>query len=250
MQPIKTANTLERIIRNGIMTVMVLGFGVYFLYDAYIGYPAQNLRALRQELPPEQQEAAVISPAVRAGDVGRFSAGSRLEVAEEQLGPPAWKGPSEVRGGHKAVWFGPGGCLIIPYAAAGVITDEPTWRDGPKTETDLFVQHVLGVILTPLGVLLVLRLLAMPFVGVTLSDAGLKPTGRSLIPYEAMVDWDTREFKEKRRITLHYTQAGKPRLFVLDEYRLAAFKLIVEEIARRKGFPNPLLPPQAVIPTD
>jgi hypothetical protein len=243
MQPIKTASTLERILRNLAVTLMVLVFSALFIYDGYIGYPKKNLAATRQEIPGEFQSQVTFHGNINEAISKGIKTGAQLANVERDLGAPAWKGPHPDNL-NKAVWFGPGGALVVRYNNAGILARDAEWKTGPKTETDLRIQLILGFVLAPLGVLLAVRVLLMSLRGATLSDAGLKPSGRALIPYSAILDWDTSEYKEKGRIHLRYQEDGATRTYTLDDYKLAAFRRIVEEIVARKGFPNPLLAPE------
>ena len=39
MEPIHSGTTLERILRTGLLTLLVLGSAGYFLWDGYVAYP-------------------------------------------------------------------------------------------------------------------------------------------------------------------------------------------------------------------
>ncbi len=244
MEPIKTVSTRERIIRNGIMTLMVLGFGAYSIYDGYIGYPNLNLKAAKLSMPLEHRGLARINPkvlqdAVIAADGPAFKRGDRLADLEERLGAPSWKGKVET-GENVAFWFGPGGALLVTHSTSGVLTENVEWHKGKKTELDMTIQKIMGFVLTPLGLILVLRLIAMSVRGATLSDSGLQPSGRPLIPFDAMKGWDTTDYRDKGRIQLTYDSGNGDCVYTLDDYKLAAFPLIVAEICNRRGFDNPV----------
>ena len=239
MEPIKTVSTLERIIRNSIMTVMVVVFAAYFLYDGYVGYPRRNLEQARQILPDEEQDKAYINQQVTSASLGDIEENDLLTTIEGRLGPPAWKGAAKDNV-FKAVWFGPGGYLSVRYDRAKGTVLSARWKKGQKKELDLLIQKVLSYSLSPVGILLLIRVVVMLFRGAQLTDAGLKPSGRPLIPFEAMTGWNVRDYRDKGRITLTYNLDGRERAYVLDDYKLRAFPAIVTEICRRKGFENPL----------
>ena len=242
MEPIKTASTLERIIRNGILTVMVAGFGIAFLMDGYGGYALKNLENAKIELPIEYRDQARISSKVVRSRLDLVKQGKRLKDLEEEFGEACWKGMREGSKKSEAIWFGPGGMLAVSYNASGIVNTVPIWKDGRYSEVDIMTQRWLGYVLAPLGFILILRLIAMAVRGATLSDEGLRPSGGPLIPYEAMTGWDTADFEKKGRINLTYVLNGREGTYTLDEYTLKAFPLIVQEICNRNSnFDNPLV---------
>lgn len=238
MEPIKTVSTLERIVRNGIVTVMVIGFAGYCFYDGYIGYPLENLEQARQQLPPELQASATINPRVSEKVAQTFKTGIGLDVVIEAFGPPNWQGKYNMRQ-DKAVWFGRSGSFAVHVNSLG-FTKLVEWKSGEHTETDLRLQKRMGLILTPLGLFMLFRLIAMSLRGATLSDAGLKPSGRELITFDAMTGWNSEQYADRGQITLEYESSNGKSNYLLDDYKLAAFKTIVNELSKRKGFDNPL----------
>jgi hypothetical protein len=245
MTPITTRSTRERIIRNSLVTVMLLGYAGWSFYDGYRGYPQDNLETARQELPAEAQADAKINPAINQDNLARLqsegilSKGQRLGDVEAELGPPSWNGPFGKGEDHAAFWFGPAGTLVVRHTSLGIITHQAQFKPGKHKAADLFIQKLMGVGIGIIGLYALARVIAMLATSVTLSDAGLKiPNGR-VIPFEAMTAWDPGDYKDKGRITLTYGDEGRTRQFVLDDYKLAAFRPIVDEICTRKGFANP-----------
>ncbi len=238
MESFKTVSTVERIVRNGIVTAMVIGFSGWSFYDGYVGYPHDNLMEARKELPAEFQDTATINERVTEEAAKSFQKGVNVKELSESLGPPAWQG--EFGGVHeKAVWFGRGGSLIALVDKIG-ITRTVEWKSGKHKETDLWLQKLMGLVLAPLAVFMLIRLIAMCTRGAEFSDEGLKPSGKALIPFDAMTGWDAKTYKDRGQITLEYETANGQAEYVLDDYKLAAFKTIVNEISKRKGFDNPI----------
>jgi hypothetical protein len=245
MKPIKTASTLERIIRNGIMTVMVVVFAALSFYDGYVGYPKKNLAQAKVELPADQQNLARINPRVISDNLVDIKLGGKLSDVEELLGPPAWSGSigsntgGPTGGPTKSVWFGPGGTLLILSDVRGNLVSQPEWKKGKHSEVDLFIQKVMGLVLAPFGLVLLIRWLLMMVRGAELSDAGLKLSGAPLIPFDAMTGLDASEYKDKGRVHLVCDLGKGESTYILDDYKLRAFPAIVAEICARKGFEDP-----------
>jgi hypothetical protein len=242
MQTISTTSTRERFIRNLLVTLMLIGYAAWSFYDGYVGYPQDNLKHARAEVPAEFQAGASINPLIQQGKLPRIKEGETLREAEARLGKPVWKGRG-AEGLGKAVWFGPGGTFILRYNDAEVVTSL-NWKSAKHTETDLRIQKAMGIGVGALGLYALTRVLVMLFGRVKLSDDGLTTAGGRLIRYEAMSGWDPADFRDKGRITLSYQDNGRTRAYVLDDYKLAAFKPMVEEICARKGYANPLLEQQ------
>lgn len=238
MQTITTQSTRERLIRNSLVTAMLLGFSAYSFYDGYSGYPQDNLKAMVGEVPAEYQAEAQINPRVQSKKLPPIARGDRLSEVEEKLGAAAWKGKG-AENFNKAVWFGPGGMLILRYGQTGVVTDI-FWKPAKHSEMDLVIQKGMGIVTGIIGLIFLVRVLGMLFTRVRLSDEGLTPARGGLIAWDDMTGWDPADYKDKGRIHLTYTRDGAERVYVLDDYKLAAFREMVIEICARKGFRNPL----------
>ncbi|HNO76423.1 MAG TPA: hypothetical protein PKN33_00050 [Phycisphaerae bacterium] len=238
MESFKTVSTVERIVRNGIVTAMVIGFSGWSFYDGYVGYPHDNLMEARKELPAEQQKSATINELVTEDVAKSLEKGVNIKELSEKFGAPAWRG--DFGGVHeKAVWFGRGGSLIALVDKIG-ITRTVEWKSGKHKETDLWLQKLMGLVLAPLGIFMLIRLIAMCTRGAEFSDEGLKPSGQALIPFDAMIGWDAETYKDRGQITLQYETGSGKGEYILDDYKLAAFKTIVNEISKRKRFDNPI----------
>ncbi|NOX59152.1 MAG: hypothetical protein GXP29_09890 [Planctomycetes bacterium] len=238
MEPIKTVSTTERIVRNGIVTAMVVGFSVWSFYDGYVAYPIDNLNQAKEELPSDSQEQAVINEKVTEDIAQSFKKGDKVKAMIEAFGPPAWKGDQNDRM-KKSVWFGRGGSLVVVANSSG-IARRAEWKKGKHRESDLRLQKLMGLVLAPLGLFMLIRMVAMLSRGAEFSDEGLKPSGKTMIPFAAMTGWDTEHYDDRGQITLEYESNGSTEIYLLDDYKLAAFKTIVNEISARKGFENPL----------
>jgi len=228
-------------VRNGIFTVMVVGFAGYCFYDWKVGYPQENLAQAVQDLPPEQQSAVTVNPKVTAQLASRFSEGDTLADVEAAIGPPTYEGPRP-NGLLRALWFGPAVTMHALLDATGHRITQLRFQNAKHTETDLTTQWIMGTGLGALGIVLLIRWLMMLAQRTQLSADGLKVPGTRLIPFEAMTDWDTSDYKVKGRIKLGYDLDGQTGQVILDDYKIREFNPIVARICERKGFDNPLEP--------
>lgn len=244
MDPIRSGNTNERIIRNGIFTLMVVGFAAYCFYDWKIGYPAANLKQAVQDLPAELQDQATINPKVTSEFAAGIDKGETFEDVEAQIGPPIWTG-RRPNGNLKAIWIGAGGSMHIFLGPSGKYISQIRFQESKYSEFDLKVQLIMGVVLGALGIFLLVRLVQMLTARTMLSDEGLKLPGKQTIPFDAMTEWDITDYKLKGRITLGYNQDGQTGQVILDDYKIKDFKTIVAIICERKGFENPVDSQQA-----
>lgn len=239
MQPIRTGNTVERLVRNGIFTVLVLGFATYCFYDWKIGYPRDNLRQAVQILPPDVQKSAQINPLVVTDNLAQFTKGDRLKDIEAVLGPPAWEWQDKDNQ-HKAAWFGPAITFTAMFHPSTRTVHRTHVQEANHTEFDLKLQAGMGFVLGALGLVLLGRYVFMLVSRAELSEAGLKLTCKPLATFDAMNEWNTSEYRDKGRITVGFSHNGRKSKVVLDDYKHRAFAEIVAAICERKGFENPV----------
>lgn len=238
MESFKTVSTLERIVRNGIVTAMLIGFAGWSFYDGYVKYPNDNLKQSREQLPPDLQASARINPRVDEIKAQTFKKGNTLDDIVNAFGPPDWRGDYNKKQ-DKVIWFGRSGALVAHVDNLG-LTKLVEWKSGKHKETDLHLQKMMGIVLAPLGLFMLIRLIAMSVRGAKFSDEGLTPSGRKLITFDSMTGWNTEQYADRGQIMLEYDSANGKASYLLDDYKLAAFKTIVNEISKRKGFDNPL----------
>lgn len=73
-----------------------------------------------------------------------------------------------------------------------------------------------------------------------LDESGLTYQGKGPISWDAMRRLDTARFNEKGWVDLRYDESGTENSIRLDEYHIARFEEVIDEICTRKGFENPL----------
>ncbi len=244
MTPIVTPTTSERILRTLGLTALCCVFSGWFLYDGYVGYPAQNLEKAVEALDPVPEQLPTIDPAITNAGVEPWLTDFRQERITradilEHFGPPEWESPArdEIR------YFGPGG--VLRFSLSGDLLRDAAYVAGEKDDTELAWQRILGYLLVPVALAMILQLLRVLTTRVVLDDDGLKVRARALIPFDAMTGLDAARYRKKGYMDLSYTVDGKPRKVRLDDYIIRDFRPIVTEICERCGLENPLPPPQS-----
>jgi len=233
----------ERKVRTSLLFLMVAVFAVWFAYDGWIGYPQKNREEHLDQLPPEEREKAngvriyasvtkETLPAARVALKKRTVAGQREALEKLYDGPPSYE--------NEDVWyyFGPTFGVAIPLEKG-----KPAKLSAHRTKkssTDIIGQKVLAVVLGILSLYL-LRLLIRTFrTHLVLSEDGLTYQGDGPIGWDDMKRLDAARFSKKGWVDLIYQSQGDERRLRLDEYHLAKFDDVIDELCKRKGFENPL----------
>jgi len=108
-----------------------------------------------------------------------------------------------------------------------------------KTETDLLVQKIMGLVIGVVGLALFVHWLRVILTRTTLTEQGVKTSGYPFVPFEAMRSLRAEQFARKGWVEVEYAMDGRTRAIRLDDYKIKAFPAIMEEICRRKGFEDP-----------
>ncbi|HVP13025.1 MAG TPA: hypothetical protein VMV94_17755 [Phycisphaerae bacterium] len=245
---IESGPTGERKVRTLLLLIMVAGFSAWFAYDGYIGYPAKNRAEHLQQLPtPEEREKAKdapIYPSVTPEAMPKVVAalnkivGNRATPVVEQAlkdvlgGPPSWKNAD---GWY---YFGPTFRIKIPLKDGRLST--PIGTPSQKTEATIYGQKFLALALAILSIYCLWLMLRVVRTHLVLDEGGLSYQGRGPIRWDDMQALDISRFSKKGWVDLTYDDNGTERKLRLDEYHLARFDEVIDELCARKGFENPL----------
>lgn len=243
MTTISSGTTRERKSRNVILTVMLLGFALYFFYDGFIGYPRKNVEAARESLDPRPAEVPPIDKAITGTLAELIAPGESVEGLIQRWGQPGWEHGDELR------WFGPDGTLRVTRAgtavgaaggAAGATVASVEWIAGPHNTV---VQIWIGAIMATLGLPMLVNLIRVWRTRIVLDPAGLKIGGRAPIPLETMTGLNADRYAQRGWVTLEYVDGGRPRRVKLDCDVIQEFRPIIERLCALKGWVDPLPPP-------
>ncbi len=236
---IESGTTSERRTRALITALALLGGGLWFAYDGWIGYPGQNLAefvdGVKDSLAPDGGTPQPL-PAVHEARAKELAAATSVDEIEQSLG-----GPPTVRTAFDLQWLGPSGKIVVEAdSATGRIARPPAFHRFRRSETDILWQKAIGVALLAAFGYAAWRLGKIVSARFVLDDAGLRIPAAGPVSWDAMQRLEADAYIEKGWVDLWYQVDGSPRSVRLDSYEIGAFEHIIDEICRRKGFENPL----------
>lgn len=265
------------------VTVLFVGFAAYFFYDWKWGYRAQNIAAARQyfssnpaladglgESPTEQTYQRLLTEMTRPIANARPDVKQQLDAAlrrpdytpffevlsklppiradriREELGKP-----TEVRSrttGETEERYASVYGVIEVISRNDLVTDPArslTWKKWKHTRAEIEAQLYWGLVPLVLSIWPLIRLYRALTLRTRLDEKGLVHGGLE-VPFERMKA--LRDYNRKGWVDLYYTPdgdaGGADRMLRLDKLKIERFPEVVAEIARRKGFENPLEHPE------
>lgn len=240
---IESGPTRERKVRTSITFLLVVLMAVWFAYDGLIGYPAKNKAEHLEQLTPEEREQAgdvricervakdgipAAKEAIRPRDLAR-----QREALEKLYGePPSFEGVD--------AWYYFGPAYRMKFILKRGRLDEVIGQKAQKAAYDIWIQQALA---TGLGVVALFagwHLVRVVRTRLVLDEQGLVYRGRGPIGWDAMKALQTASFRKKGWVDLIYEDRGAERRLRLDEYHVAKFDEVMDEMCARKGFENPL----------
>jgi hypothetical protein len=235
MQPIVSGTTTERIVRTTLLTILVNGFAIAFLWDGYVGYARENAGQLIQSLGLDLDTSPPINQGLTAAKarqiVDEIERAGTVTAVKTALGKPT------IERGGDAFYLAPGGHLHIRLEQSRVTGIE--WVDGAHTETDQAMQRLLGQLMGLVGLALLCQFVRVITTRVSLTDTGLKVRGMSLIPFTAMTTLRASSSGKTGLVHLEYTRNGRKGVLRLDNYVIKRFDAMIGAICEQTGFPDP-----------
>jgi hypothetical protein len=238
MTPILSGTSGERLLRNGLLTLLITVFSVWYLYDGFVGYPQENRAELLQLLGLTGSEPPAIDAEVTAKAAQAYL--TSLKSAKEPPLPEQHWGPPSLQHERDVYYLGPGGYLRLTVEQ-GQVTDG-SWNKAAHSETDLRWQKYIGIVLSAVALGLIIRFAFIATTRVALAEDGLKLRGRPLIPWESMISLKAVVDHESESVELTYGSDKRSSSVRLNGYTVARLPEIVAEICAQKGFGNPMVP--------
>ena len=236
METITSGTSTERIVRAALLMVLMDAFGGLYLWDGHIGYPRENVKQLAALLGVEATAVGPPNAFLTASNAKRIA--ETLKSGEDLLVLTASLGDASIRHDGNAYFVGPGGWLLVELA--GDRTINASWNRAGHTEEDLKWQKWIGYVLVSVGLLAMLRLGWIAATRATLSDEGLRLTGRPMIPWDAITSLQRVTAAGDDAVDLTYCKDDGNKTIRLDRYVYKEQRALVDAICLRKGFPNPL----------
>lgn len=236
MKPILSGTSGERLLRNGLVALLITVFSVWYLYDGLVGYPEKNRTELLQLLGRAGSELPAIHPELTAEAAQAYLA--VLEAGEVTPPPVDRWGPSSLQHEGDAYYLGPAGHLRLTVKEGRVTGGD--WNAGAHSETDLRWQTYIGFVLAVAALVLIVRFAFIATTRVALSEDGLKLRGRPLISWDSMTALRADDYAKSETVELAYSSGDRSFTVQLDGYTVARLPEIVAEIRAKKGFANPL----------
>ncbi len=245
MTRIECGPTTERRVRTALFFMMFAVFAAYFLYDGWIGYPAENFREHLEDLPVELREDAAnariyASVAEDAGEraqtaLTKFDAKAQRQALEDTFG-----GPPSYESAEAIYYFGPVHRVKIGFTKNGKLKSLPVANYAKKTATSIAWQKGLGVGLAVFSLIILLHLIRVFRARLVLDEEGLRLTGKAPIAWEDIRSLESDEFEKKGWVDLVCERGSSKRTVRLDEYHVTDFPAAMAEICSRKGFEDPV----------
>lgn len=232
MEILHSGPSTERMMRAAFVAVLINAFGVWFLWDGYIGYPRENARALAQSLGV-RADAPPIDKALTRAEAKRLlsglSSGMPVTALVERFGSPA------LRNEQGWYYLGPGGHVRVTLEDGRVM--RAAWSDARHSETDLSWQRWIGAFLLLAGLAAVAYVVYVCSSRISVTPSGLRVTGRGTIPFDAIV-CVRGDSEGGHRVVVEYIRDGRRHFVSFDRYRVRRFDAIASALCQRFGPPN------------
>ena len=235
MRSIESGTTTERIVRAAFLTVLLSLFAVAFLWDGYLGDPAETARQLARSLGTAEKPAPRIIPKLTESE-GRRLAATTL-AGEGMDGLTAILGEPGLRHGDDVYFLGPGGHLRVRGEDGRI--SEIVWVAGVRDDSDLRFQRWLGYALGVVSLVLTFRLFRIVGTRASLTEAGLRLPGKPVIPLDAITAVRKDPSDRGERVTLEYNCEGRDNHVLVDGYVIKELSSIVRAICEHNRLPNP-----------
>lgn len=242
---IESGPTGERKVRTTLMLLMFAFMGAWFAYDGWVGYPAKNYQEYLDQLSTAEREKVGQLPVYDTVTEENWQANEekiknalptqRRAALRELFGAdPSYESK------EKLFYFGPAYRVQFSIRDGNPTNEQIVAKAAVKSATSIQWQLGLAAFLGIVSVFLLVGVIRVRNTRLVLDEGGLTLNGRGPISWESMVRLNSSQFNEKGWVDLAYNAEGSENSIRLDEYHLARFDDIVDEICARKGFENPL----------
>lgn len=231
---------------NGGVCLAVFLFGMYFIYDHYIGYPNQNraeavkvLNGLTSsEIDPESLRTDLTKPDYEVFKEDRKQSAEATTVGQlhEALGEPTHI-KQELEAGSSMHYFASlYGMATVPIRDGRVDVIGMDWQKWKHTKHDIEGQFVWAFLPFTVALYFFYLFIRASLLRAVLDDEGLNYGGVK-VPFDRMTA--LKDYSPKGWIDLHFDdEANTHRKLRIDNQKIAAFRPLVDAICEVKGFEN------------
>jgi len=235
MEPIISGTTTERIVRATLVTAMLCGAAIWFLWDGYVSYARENVQQLLQTLGLDADQELSVDPGLTDARARELEAsipvGSSHDDLKAALGPPSLTHKDQV------YYLGPGGHLRITIERGSVAAVE--WAKGIHWESSQAHQRWLGYVLAIFGLVFLVRLFRVVTTRVSLTEGGFLIRGHPEIPFAAMKSLRPESSGKVGLVDLEYDIDGRKGVIRLDDYVIREYDHMLNAICEKTGLPDP-----------
>lgn len=242
--PIESGPTGERKVRTTLMFLMFAFFSAWFAYDGWVGYPEKNYKEHLDQLTTQERETVGRLPVYDTVTEAVWKANedmvnSALPTERRATLEKLFGGPPSYESADKILYFGPAYRVQFGIRDGNPIAPM-VGRACARSETSIQWQLGLAAALAIFSAYLLIGVMRVRGTRLVLDESGLTYQGKGPISWDAMRRLDTARFNEKGWVDLRYDESGTENSIRLDEYHIARFEEVIDEICTRKGFENPL----------
>ena len=233
---------------NGGICIGLFLFGLYFIYDHYVGYPAKNQAESERIL--KGQLGLDIDPATLGTDLTKpvfdqfkaerqnSSEPTSLAQLTAALGEPVHTTPGSQASAPMYYFASQYGLAEVPVPDGRVDVVGMDWKPWAKTKDQIDQQFTFAFIPFGLSLLFGYFFLRAALLRATMDDEALT-YGRVRVPYSSMTS--LKDYNPKGWIDLYYqADEGSQRKLRIDNQKIAAFRPIIDTICEKTGFENEL----------
>lgn len=242
---IESGPTGERKVRTTLMFLMFAFMGAWFAYDGWIGYPEKNYKEHLDQLSTGEREGIgrlpvydTVTEEVWVANEEQIK--SALPTERRAALKDLFGGDPSFESTDKLFYFGPAYRVQFNLRDGNPSADQIIAKSAAKSATSIQWQLGLAAFLGVVSVFLLVGVIRVRNTKVVLDESGLMYNGRGPISWESMESLDSARFNEKGWVDLCYKGNGSQQSIRLDEYHIARFDEVIDEICARKGFENPL----------
>jgi hypothetical protein len=232
----------------GVICIVIIGLGLWFIRDHYYGYPNKNrseaAKIMKRELGIEQDPQQLRTDLTKH-DFEAFQDARKASVEpttitqlHEALGEPIHIKQEAAAGSSTHYFASLYGLATVPIRDGRVDVEAMGWQKWSKTKSEIDQQFYFAFIPFAVALLFGYYFIRAATLRASMDEEGLT-YGGVRIPFAQMKS--LRDYNPKGWIDLYYSpDGGSERKLRIDNQKIAKFSEIIDGICAAKGFENEL----------